>query len=113
MSKNKKKKPNQKQSHMSSQAIILNQLMTSGEYQQQLALPDKAKEFMMSLPEERRKLDTSDPSRDSKEGRGRQAHRKPYHGVLPHPQHPSIPHRRDKQAGSTDSTSGSREYARQ
>jgi len=54
MSKNKKKKPNQKQSHMSSKAIIRNQLMTSGQYQQQLALPDKAKEFMMSLPEEER-----------------------------------------------------------
>ena len=52
MSKNKKKqKGNQKQNHLSSKALIRQTIMTSGQTQQ-LALPEKAKEFMESLSEE-------------------------------------------------------------
>lgn len=55
MSKKKKQKQPQKQNHLSSKALIRQQMMTSSQTQTpQLALPEMAKEYMQSLtPEEK------------------------------------------------------------
>ncbi len=50
----KKKQSSQKQNHLSSKALIRHTIITSGQNQQQLALPPKAKEYMLSLSEEER-----------------------------------------------------------